>query len=423
MVNCCWNLRVYELVVLFFLLTLATITDGQTIEEGIQVKFEERKRIKLQLDAIDLEIQNLRLEKCIKDLKSIGLPSADYVEHSAMILSYSEEHEQAAWVSHMILPQIVDGKVHRTNDFRIDPKIKTGTAVEEDYFLKFMDENGEYEYDGYGYDRGHLAPSADFRWSKLALSESYYYSNMSPQLPEFNREIWSNLESTLRAYVLSNQVPLYVVTLPILFSNLAKMERSTNSLSIPNQFAKVVLDLTNNRSIAFLMNNEKATDLLPAYAVSVDEVEYLTGFDFFKNLDDKTVEANFDKEVWFPELGLGDKEPIYQPDLPKGHFNSKVAAHKARSGKQVTVCGHVVATRYSRSGNLWLNLDKQFPNQIFSVYIKKDHLHNFSNQIEKHVKNKDFCFTGKVDLLNDVPTMKIEKESKIKPILIDRKLD
>ena len=113
------------------------------------------------------------------------------IRHKAFSLAYGEEVEQAIWVMHIISSEIKDGTVGRTNDFRIDTLIQSGSAEEEDYFIKTRNSDGDVEYDGFGYDRGHLAPSADFRWSRSALSESYYYSNMSPQLPGFNREKWA----------------------------------------------------------------------------------------------------------------------------------------------------------------------------------------------------------------------------------------
>jgi endonuclease G len=73
----------------------------------------------------------------------------------------------------------------------VDDKVSCGTAVEADYFLRTENPDGTHGYDGFGFDRGHLAPSADFRWSATALSESYYYSNMTPQRPGFNQESWA----------------------------------------------------------------------------------------------------------------------------------------------------------------------------------------------------------------------------------------
>ena len=134
-----------------------------------------------------------------QEIKNILLPELkpgeDLIEHSALFLVYDEQHEQSKWVAHKISQNISEGSVGRTNDFREDTLIKTGSASEKDYFTKSLNEQGKYSYNGYGFDRGHLAPSADFRWSKTALSESYFYSNMSPQLPEFNRKGWAKLEN------------------------------------------------------------------------------------------------------------------------------------------------------------------------------------------------------------------------------------
>lgn len=164
--------------------------------------------------------------------------------HSCMALVYDEAHEQAKWVAHMVLPDIMEGKISRSNDFRTDPLVKTGSTDETDYFLKTQQPNGSYTYDGFGYDRGHLAPSADFRWSLKALSESYLYSNMSPQLPEFNRELWSGLEDKVRAYIYRNPTSrLFVVTGPILDAKPPVIERSVNKVAIPKAFFKVLLDL------------------------------------------------------------------------------------------------------------------------------------------------------------------------------------
>ncbi len=400
-------------LVVFLLFFCSEIIVCQSNEAQLASKLAEKEKIGLELQAVNSEIEGLRLTKTIADLKALGLPSTNYIEHSAMILEYSEAHEQAAWVSHMILPQIIEGSVGRTNDFRTDPKVKTGSAVEEDYFLKYIQQDSTYEYDGYGYDRGHLAPSADFRWSKKALSESYFYSNMSPQAPEFNQKIWAELEGVLRAYVVRTKVPLYVTTLPVLNENLPKVSRSPNGLSLPAQYIKVALDPINKHGIAFLIENKAAKKLLSSYSISIDKVEELTGYNFYPNNPCKDCESTIDKLTWFPELGSGDKEPIYAPSLPRNHFNTVNGARHAGSGKIVTVCGHVVGTHLSRAGHLWLNLDKKYPNQIFSIFIRKEDIVNFSGDIEQLVMNKEYCFEGKVELIRQKPTMSIEKENNI----------
>ena len=128
-------------LVVFLLFFCSEIIVCQSNEAQLASKLAEKEKIELELQAVNSEIEDLRLTKTIADLKALGLPSTNYIEHSAMILEYSEAHEQAAWVSHMILPQIIEGSVGRTNDFRTDPKVKTGSAVEEDYFLKYIQQD------------------------------------------------------------------------------------------------------------------------------------------------------------------------------------------------------------------------------------------------------------------------------------------
>ena len=385
---------------------------------------EQLRDVEVQLEALEAQkavlteqLEGIKLERVQRDLKAVGLPGEAYIMHSAMALQYAEAHEQAAWVAHIILPDVISGKVGRTNDFRPDPKVKTGTAVEEDYFLKFLQPDSTYEYDGFGYDRGHLAPSADFRWSGQALSESYFYSNMSPQVADFNREAWAELEALLRGYLYENPgVQLYVVTGPILEEGLPVIERSVNKVSVPERYFKVALDLENGRGIGFIMPNKKITYPLESFAVSIDQVEAVTGLDFFNKLEDEreeSLEKALDKSAWLPELAGGDIEPLFPPDLPPNHFNTVQSRQYMGKGTEIQVCGTVVSTRYSRSGNLWLNIDKKFPNQIFSVFIRKKDLPNFSFDPQVVLANKKACFRGEVENFSGTPTMNIHLEEAI----------
>jgi len=384
-------------------------TDILNVQQELQDLREEESAL---LD----RLESLQLAKIRADLKSVGLPSGDYIEHSALLLEYDEEHEQARWVAHIIHPQVSAGQVRRSNDFRPDPQVSNGSAVEADYFLKSLLPDSTYEYDGYGFDRGHLAPSADFRWSAKALSESYFYSNMSPQRPEFNRGKWAELESFLRGYVISNDVQLYVFTGPILRPGLPKVERSVNAISLPETYFKVAADLENQRGIGFLMKNQELDGPLEVFAVAIDEVEQITGLDFFNHLpesEEKRLESTLEKEKWFSGLARGEAEPLYPPSLPRNHFNSIQAARYSGTGESIHVCGTVVSARFSRSGNLWMNLDKKFPNQVFSVYIKKDNLANFPYAPLEEWMGKVVCFEGEVGELNGTPTLQVDREKKV----------
>ncbi|MCB0635742.1 MAG: DNA/RNA non-specific endonuclease [Lewinella sp.] len=398
-------------------LLLSTTLTAQPISDRIADTQAALAQLDLERQRLEDNLESLQLAKIQDDLSAIGLPGEAVVRHEALALEYDEAHEQARWVAHIILPDVINGNVARTNDFRPDPLVASGSAVEADYFLKYLQPDSTYQYDGYGYDRGHLAPSADFRWSERALSASYLYSNMSPQLPDFNREGWAELEGQIRAYIFDHpETQLYVVTGPVLTDDLPKVERSPNGVSIPRTFYKVVLDLTNGRGIGFLIPHGPVDQSLETYAVSIDAVEEATGLDFFNKLPDEQearLEGQLNKVDWFPNLAAGDVESIYPPDLQPGFFSVTQVRQHTGSGNVVRVCGTVVGTHVSRSGNVWLNIDKQYPNQLFSVFIRKEDLVNFGYNPETTLVNRQLCFEGEVSDYNGTPTMNIEREEAV----------
>lgn len=347
-----------------------------------------------------------------QDLLAYGLPSIDYIEHTAYYIEYDEQHEQAKWVAHIIAPEIKDLGSGRTNDFRVDPKVTTGTAEQDDYFIVHPSRKGKEKYEGFGFDRGHLAPSADFRWYAKAVSESYYYSNMSPQRPELNQEKWAELESALRSYVLQHEVPLAIITGPVLHDSLPKIVRSPNGVSIPEYFYKVVYDHTNQRAIAFLMGNTKLAKPVDSYALSIDELESFVGLDFFSEID-QSLEANLEVEDWFSEYDNGAVAPISQNTLPPGHYNTIAGAKQANTYSAVTVCGKVVSSRNSRKGHAWLNLDRPYPNDYFSVMIYKSNLTNFTYDPVTYLKDKNICVTGEIGKFGNKPVMKVKRPSSV----------
>jgi len=395
---------------------IAQAPTGELIELQKQLDDLEKRR-----KEILSQIEGVKLSVIREDLNTNGLPAllADekLISHSAMSLVYSEEHEQAKWVAHIISPEILTGRVNRTNDFRTDPKVLTGTAVEEDYFLKFPQANGEFKYDGFGYDRGHLAPSADFRWSQKALSESYFYSNMSPQLGDFNREIWADLEGTIRGYVARNpDTQLYVCTGGVLTDDLPVVERGVNKVSIPRQYFKVVIDVKNQRGIGFLMPNKKATYPLEHFAKSIDEIEALTGIDFFEGIADdleNKIESQADKKPWISGVAKGDVEPVEFKTLPVRHYNTIMAKKLIGNGNKVTVVGRVVSTRYSQKGNILINLDKQYPNQVFTVFIRKDDIANFPYDPEADLKGKLLYVSGQIAKMGQTPCIYLKKSDNL----------
>lgn len=391
--------------------------DGPAYEK-IDRQLDSLEHLKTKLNR---ELELIRLSWIRDEIVIIGTPYGDQnqeiIDHYGMTISYNEEHEQANWVMHIILPAIEDGSVSRTNDFREDDSVKTGTAQEKDYFLKTLKDDSTYKYDGFGYDRGHLAPSADFRWSPIALSESYFYSNMSPQLGDFNREKWAELENNLREYVIRNETHLVVVTAPVLSDDLLKVERSTNGLSVPKYYVKAAYDQKNNRAIAYLMPNEKIMKPIESYAVSIDSAEALLGFDFFPNLADEVeneIESKNDYQFWLPASERGDLVAIARKRLPKNTLNTEGIQVFIGNEKKRTVCGEVVSTKKHAKGHVFIDLDKKFPNQIFSVTIFESSIQNFDYQPEVYLKDEEVCFTGMITEFNGTPNMVIQHGKQVK---------
>jgi endonuclease G len=398
---------IYLLVILFFSLFIKVSAQSTgKIWHQIDSLYKQKVALQTEIENIQAQSEALKLERIQIDLKKYALPKCDadnqVVYHSAMVLGYNDLHEQANWVAHIITKDIMEGTIGRTNDFRVDSLVQNGSANTDDYWDS-------------GYDRGHLAPSADFRWSKKALSESYFYSNMSPQVPEFNREIWADLEGMVRKWAIDNE-EVMVVTGPILRKGLPTIG-DKNKISIPEYYYKIVLDNREPevKAIAFLIPNKGMKQDPMLFAVSVDSVEKMSGIDFFPSMPDdleKAVEANFNKDKWNLPVVLAPAPTI---ELAKGQVSATDSKHYI--GNRCTVCGTVVSTRFTqKTGATYLNLDYNFPNQVFTLVIKGEDRVNFSYIPEIYLKNKQLCVRGLVEEFNGTPQMIIKNEKKLKII-------
>lgn len=192
-------------------------------------------------------------------------------QHTAYTFSYNEAHEQANWVAYLLTKAHLNGGEERTDHFIEDPLVLTGTAGAQDYSKS-------------GYDRGHLAPAADMSWSEKVMQESFYYSNMSPQLPGFNRGIWKRLEEQVRSWA-AQLDSLYIITGPVLTPFLPKI--GPNGVSVPQYYFKALISVKAKKGIAFLMPNNKSELSIMEYAMSIDQLEKSLGRDLFIALPDQ----------------------------------------------------------------------------------------------------------------------------------------
>lgn len=210
------------------------------------------------------------------------------VEHQFYTLAYNEKTEQANWIAYSLsADNLKNAQFKRKDNFKSDPDVSTESASPTDYAKS-------------GYDRGHLAPAADFTWTEDGLDESFYMSNISPQLPGFNRGIWKKLEEQVRTWAKNNH-KLYIVTGPVVQKRADKIGK--NKVSVPQYYYKAILDIQEPelKAIGFLLKNEKSSKDIMSFAMSIDELEEFTGLDFFPLVPDELegkLERAFDKKAW-----------------------------------------------------------------------------------------------------------------------------
>ena len=203
----------------------------------------------------------------------------ELVKHSYYQVCYSQKHRQAAWTFHKISRRFLDGHQSRTNDYRYDSEIK--------------DPVDSTEYRGSGFDRGHLVPAADMKLNYTSMSETFYMSNMSPQRASFNRAIWKQLEDGIRAQV-RVLGEAFVVTAPVLRDKLPKI---SSGVSIPTMYYKIAYFPKAQIMRAYLLENRSHRGKsYRSFQVSVDEIESLTGIDFFHKLS-KSLQKRLEAQV------------------------------------------------------------------------------------------------------------------------------
>jgi endonuclease G len=220
----------------------------------------------------------------------------------------------------------------------------------------------------------------------------------------------------IRGYVFENKKDLYVYTGPILKPGLKKIKRSINGISIPEQFFKIVINYEDKKAIAYIMPQETSHYPVEYFATTIEEVEKLTGIDFLANIDDEIeaiLETQKDIKHWLSAKQKSDVLPIEENTLGKGKFNTVQASRFINSGKKKEICGTVVSTHLSKNGHTFINLDKAFPNQIFSLTIWESNAHNFSYVPHIELEGRKVCVNGKISEQKGVATMNVENEKSI----------
>lgn len=184
-------------------------------------------------------------------------------------LGYAVNYNYTTKVAHFVVEKITAANLVKTaarkDDFREDPEVPAaGRATLKDYV-------------GAGYDRGHMAPAADMTYSAQAMSESFYLTNMMPQVPGNNRGIWKYTEELTRFYAQKYNV-VYAITGTMFGQGALTIG---NGVRVPTHIYKIIIDPTNGRAIAFMFPNQKLNPAeIANYIVSIAELEQYTGINF-----------------------------------------------------------------------------------------------------------------------------------------------
>lgn len=209
------------------------------------------------------------------------------LRRTAFTLSYNNAYKTPNWVAWELTRAETQGSESRKSKFEPDPDLPEPRAEHSDYTRS-------------GYDRGHMAPAADMKWSDKAMEESFLLTNICPQSPGLNRGRWKELEEQVREWARRDSA-LLIVCGPIV--DTSKKTIGQHQIVVPDRYFKVVAApyLDTPRGIAFLFDNSNDQPSMKALAIPIDSVEKITGIDFFYLLPDSIetrIESNISPELW-----------------------------------------------------------------------------------------------------------------------------
>lgn len=213
-------------------------------------------------------------------------PSLHIIKYSGYYVMYNTEWKLPLWVKYELTARETSGESTRTGkNFKRDRTVDIEQADDDDYRNS-------------GWSRGHMAPAADFKWSEEAMQETFYFTNCCPQNQSLNAGQWETLEEKVRGWA-NRFGSVRVVTGPLIMNN----EHGTigNNVVVPDAFFKAVL--AGNQSIAFVMYNRPENENMQRCAMSVDELESLSGIDLFSEMDNDT-EARLESTYTLHHWGL-----------------------------------------------------------------------------------------------------------------------
>ncbi|MBR5611602.1 MAG: DNA/RNA non-specific endonuclease [Bacteroidaceae bacterium] len=231
---------------------------------------------------LGMETDQQKIERSVQeaDMSGLEIPTINngkqgqILQRTGYTLSYDSKNKTPQWVAWELTKEETRGKEERSTEFYPDPDVIGAQVV-------------TYDYSHSGYDRGHMAPAGDMKWSKQAMQESFYMSNICPQDHNLNTEDWNDLEMKTREWA-RQYGKVYVVCGPI-YTGKRNEYIGEHRVKVPDAFFKVIL-INNSKkqcALGFLFENKAGENPLEKYLVPVDQIEKTTGLDFFSALPDE----------------------------------------------------------------------------------------------------------------------------------------
>ena len=222
----------------------------------------------------------------------LGIPGqTDYlIDRDGYAVGYDIKHKQPRWVTYKLTREETQNVTvsRKVADFQEDTLLPKGRATLTDYRRS-------------GYDRGHLACAGDMRQSRERMCDSFFLSNISPMNRDFNGGVWAKLEDQVRTWS-KTYGEVQVVTGPVLTVTADLPTIGANAVTVPPSFYKVIYRSNPQaKAIGFIIPNQPSTEPFKTFARSVDEVERITGLDFFSSLPDNietVIEKNYQLSDW-----------------------------------------------------------------------------------------------------------------------------
>lgn len=195
--------------------------------------------------------------------------SSKIIKYNVITLSYNEICKIPEWTMYRLSKERSSSNFARREgfDFKPDKNVKCASNI---------------DYKNSNYDKGHMVPAEDMRDNSQNLAETFMLTNVCPQLPDFNRGIWKDLEILIRNFVEKENRNVLIITGTLFNASLEIKTIGTNKVTIPHYFFKIVYDYENKKGIAYLIPQNYTSKDLRDYEIRISELESKINLIFFK---------------------------------------------------------------------------------------------------------------------------------------------